>query len=304
MSSRADGRAGSPFPLRGCRARISTCRLSPRRRARRIIRRGRRRRLRAGQFMRRSGASAAPRRARAFRGDAARLRGAAPCWRARVGLPADGTIGGGSTGRGAMPGGNGARTRGSANGRGSGRVARVSGSGRAYAGRDGLDRRRCPGVRPRRAADERRLGALRGAVGARHRNVARRIDRHGAHDVLLDHEVARAADQQEMFDIVAPHQHEAAPSIDRRGIDHRETRLAATLRGRRRRATPPKRRMSQKVSPMRASTITNATTKRTISEPSAPNKLSIRSPLRSRHHSRPGPNCRPAGSQFPQANEL
>ena len=33
-----------------------------------------------------------------------------------------------------------------------------------------------------------------------------------------------------MLDIVAPDQHEAAASVDRRGVDHRKTRLAAFLR--------------------------------------------------------------------------
>src|SRR5205085_7044384 len=59
----------------------------------------------------------------------------------------------------------------------------------------------------------------------------RRIDGHCAHDVLLDHEVARTTNHQQMLDIIAPDQHEAAPSVDGRRIDHGETGLAAALRG-------------------------------------------------------------------------
>ena len=80
-----------------------------------------------------------------------------------------------------------------------------------------------------------RNGAGRcGFVQARrawHRHVARRIDRHGAHDVLLDHEVARTANHQQMLDIIAPDQHQAAPAIDRGGVDHGKPRLAPALRG-------------------------------------------------------------------------
>jgi len=117
------------------------------------------------------------------------------------------------------PGGRGARISGSANGRGSGRAARATGS--AVRTRDGRLGRRGPGI-----VIERLRAVCLGtrSFGARHRNVARRIDRHGAHDVLLDHEIARAADQQQMFDIVAPHQHEAAASVDRRGVDHGKAR--------------------------------------------------------------------------------
>ena len=57
------------------------------------------------------------------------------------------------------------------------------------------------------------------------------VHRHGAHDILFDHDVARAADHQQMLDIVAPHQHEAATAVDRRGIDHGKARLAPALRG-------------------------------------------------------------------------
>jgi hypothetical protein len=56
-----------------------------------------------------------------------------------------------------------------------------------------------------------------------------RADR--AHDVLLDHDVGRAADDEEMLHVVAADQHEAPAPIDRRGIDDREPRLATAGRG-------------------------------------------------------------------------
>ena len=73
------------------------------------------------------------------------------------------------------------------------------------------------GVRQRRNP-RRRLG---GAGRALRNLVARR---HGAHDVGLDDDVAGAADHQEVLDIVAADQHEAAAAIDRGGVDHGEAR--------------------------------------------------------------------------------
>ena len=73
------------------------------------------------------------------------------------------------------------------------------------------------------AIRRRRLGtadrALRHLVPRRHR----------ADDIRLHHDVGWAADHQEMFDIVAPHQHQPAAAVDGRGIDHREARHPAAI---------------------------------------------------------------------------
>ena len=73
-------------------------------------------------------------------------------------------------------------------------------------------------------------GTARGSASARgrrphRRRFARRAGR--AHDVRLDHHVARAADHQEMLDIVAADQDQAAAAVDGGGVDHRQPRLAA-----------------------------------------------------------------------------
>jgi len=47
-----------------------------------------------------------------------------------------------------------------------------------------------------------------------------------AHDVRFHDDVGRAADHQEMLDVVAPDQHEPAAAIDRGGVDHRQARHA------------------------------------------------------------------------------
>ena len=52
--------------------------------------------------------------------------------------------------------------------------------------------------------------------------------RHGANDVLLDDDVARAADHQQMLDVVAADQEQPAPAINRGCIDHGEPGLAPT----------------------------------------------------------------------------
>ena len=76
-----------------------------------------------------------------------------------------------------------------------------------------------------------RFGLAPSAVAA----ASRRAPARGAHDIGFDHDVARAADHQQMLDIVAADQDQPAASVDGRGIDHREAGLAAA---RRRRAQP------------------------------------------------------------------
>ncbi len=83
---------------------------------------------------------------------------------------------------------------------------------------------------------------VRGGFGRRYRNCPwwRRLDhcgrardshvarrRHGAHDIGFDDDVAWPADHHQVLDIVAPHQNEAAASVDAGVVDHRQTRLAA-----------------------------------------------------------------------------
>ncbi len=231
MSSRADGRAGSPFRLRGCRARTSTCRPSrprggrPDRPARSVAALRRREvpaRLRAGGVC----GSGAPGRRNAASRRCAMLASAAS-----GGPPgsAAGTIGGGSTGRGAIPGGKGARISGSAKGRGSGRAARAAGSGRPNAGRVGSGGgvhaasssngcgRFVSGVR---APSARGTGTSRGGLTGTARTMFCSTTKSLGPPM-----------QQQMLDIVAPHQHEAAASVDRRGVDHGKPRLTAALRG-------------------------------------------------------------------------
>src|SRR5436190_8026803 len=97
--------------------------------------------------------------------------------------------------------------------------------------REGWTRRRL-GRRPATFVVEcaRRIGERTRTFGARHGNVARRIHRHRAHDVLLDDEIAWATEHQQMLDVVAPDQHEAAPPVDRRSVNYRESWLTAALR--------------------------------------------------------------------------
>lgn len=50
-------------------------------------------------------------------------------------------------------------------------------------------------------------------------------------DILLDHDVGRAADQDEMLDIIAAHQDEPAPVVHGCGIHHRKPRHAVASAG-------------------------------------------------------------------------
>jgi len=54
--------------------------------------------------------------------------------------------------------------------------------------------------------------------------------RYGADDIGLDDDVGRAADHQQMFDIVAPYQHQTAPAIHRSGVNHRQSGHPSAIR--------------------------------------------------------------------------
>jgi hypothetical protein len=47
-----------------------------------------------------------------------------------------------------------------------------------------------------------------------------------AKDLRLDHDIVRAANHQEMFDIVAPDDHELTLTVQRKGVDQSKPRLA------------------------------------------------------------------------------
>src|SRR5262249_52371636 len=57
------------------------------------------------------------------------------------------------------------------------------------------------------------------------RGLALRRHRNGAHDILFDDHVGRSANEDEMLDVVAANQDEAAASVDRSRIDHGQARL-------------------------------------------------------------------------------
>ena len=129
--------------------------------------------------------------------------------------------------------GHGGNSSGSGSSRGGGRRSGAAGSG-------------CNGHEPlpcRSRAAEWRAAALRCRRPDGRRDVARRCDR--AHDIGFDDDVGRAADHQQMFDIVAPDQNEPAAAVDAGVIDHGKPRLAAARAGRRagrrRTGAPPKR---------------------------------------------------------------
>jgi hypothetical protein len=52
---------------------------------------------------------------------------------------------------------------------------------------------------------------------------------HGAHDIGLHDDVGRAADHQEMLDVVAAHQHEPSAPVHGGGVDHRQTGHPAAI---------------------------------------------------------------------------
>jgi hypothetical protein len=63
-------------------------------------------------------------------------------------------------------------------------------------------------------------------LGADRRRFARRSDRHGTHDVLLDHHIGRPADQHQVLDVVAANEDEPTAPVDGSCIDHGQPRLA------------------------------------------------------------------------------
>jgi hypothetical protein len=47
---------------------------------------------------------------------------------------------------------------------------------------------------------------------------------HGADDIGFHHDIGRAADHQQMLDVVAPDQHQPPAAVDGGGVDHRQPR--------------------------------------------------------------------------------
>ena len=66
------------------------------------------------------------------------------------------------------------------------------------------------------------------------RRVGRPAGRRMQPDVALDHDVGRAADQDQMLDVVAPHQHQPAMAVDGGGVHDRKPRLAVAAARQRR----------------------------------------------------------------------
>ena len=73
-------------------------------------------------------------------------------------------------------------------------------------------------------------------IGRRCRPPGSQCRSGGAHDVLLDHDVGRSADDEEVLHIVAADENQPAAVVDRRLVDHGKPRLAAA---RCRTAQPP-----------------------------------------------------------------
>jgi hypothetical protein len=76
--------------------------------------------------------------------------------------------------------------------------------------------------RPGQATDRRLVAFAAGTA------FAAALARFGANDARLDHDIVRAADHQQVLDIVAPHDDELALSVDLESVDHAEPLLAAT----------------------------------------------------------------------------
>ena len=154
----------------------------------------------------------------------------------------------GFAGGGVGPGGGlaGGATAGSARGGGGLRPGGPAGStaaaggrarGPAFAGADRTAGARGAAAGPR--AYHRRLDARRRGAARRRRRCGgsdarrRRLDPLGsrgaaatARTICDSTHVVRAADHDQMFDIVAPHQHQLALSVERKGVDQAESRLA------------------------------------------------------------------------------
>ena len=81
-------------------------------------------------------------------------------------------------------------------------------------------------------------GRAGGLTGALLLLIALRRERglgRSANDLAFDEHIVRAADHDEMFDIVAADEDEAAARVDREGVEHAEARLAGAARAVRKR---------------------------------------------------------------------
>jgi hypothetical protein len=91
-------------------------------------------------------------------------------------------------------------------------------------------------LRCRRGGNGMRPGTVRGQGRRRldrcgpDGRFAYRLHRRGAHDVRLNQNVSRAANEQQMLDIIAPHDDQLAPDVDVSRIDDSQPLLAIALR--------------------------------------------------------------------------
>ena len=74
-------------------------------------------------------------------------------------------------------------------------------------------------------------GAIRGGGSAPTGGPRRHLiaPGHGAHDIGFHDDIGRAADHQQMFDVVAPHQHQPPAAVHGGGVDHRQPRHPAAI---------------------------------------------------------------------------
>ncbi len=107
-----------------------------------------------------------------------------------------------------------------------GRTGRGGGSGICGSGSSKVSERGpSPSVQPP-GSD---IGAIRGCgsrTGPGRQLVASGL---GAHDIGFDDDIGGAADHQQMFDVVAAHQHQPPAAVDGGGIDHRQPRHPSAI---------------------------------------------------------------------------
>jgi hypothetical protein len=106
--------------------------------------------------------------------------------------------------------------------------------GLSFGDRRGLGAARLGRLRlARRFGGTHDAAVLRRLCRARHRLCPQGFEParlRNALDAWLDDEIRRSADQNQMFDIVAAHQHEPAARIERQCVEHGKARLTAALR--------------------------------------------------------------------------
>ena len=108
------------------------------------------------------------------------------------------------------------------------KAASDAAAARAFAARDD---RSFPLSRPRRRSSRHREAARSGRqfgcdAGSLRQLIPTGL---GAHDIGFDHDIGRAADHNQMLDVVAAYQHQPAAAVNGGGIDHRQSRHPATI---------------------------------------------------------------------------